>query len=328
MPLDERAPTGAHCAAHLRVGEELLQDFAQLRRVRDLHRTARAHQRAGDVTAVGIVGAHDHRYAERGRLQQIVPPHRHQASADECRVGRRIQRGQFAHGVNEQHWRVGPHRLSDAAAIEANSPPLQQVRHALEALRVTRHQHQQCVREPHEQRGVRVEQLLLLAAMGAARDPCRPPADIARAQLAPLLQDQGPRVHIELHVADDVRTPRVGADGDESPGILGGLRRDDAAARHRATEQAAETPIPRHGFRRQARTREHHRHAAPPAFIEQIGPQFRLHDDCQARADARQEAPHRAGRVVGQKADVDLHSEERLRARAPRRSRGAQHERD
>jgi len=328
VPFDELPPTGAHSAARLGVGKEPLQDFAQFRRIRDLHCAARAHQRAGDVTAVGIVGPHDHRHAERRRLQQIVPSHRHQTTADECHVGRRIQRRQFAHGVDQQHLRVGPHRLSDAAAIEANCAPLQQLRHALEPLRMPRHQHQHCIREPRKQRGVRVEQRLLLAAMGAARDPCWPGADIARAQLAPLLQDQAPWLHIELHVADDVRTLRIGADGDEALGILGGLRRDEAAARHRAAEQGAETAIPRHGFRRQARTREHHRHAAPPAFVEQIGPQFRLHDDCQARADTRQETPHRTGSIVGQKADADLSSEERLRARAPRRSRGAQHERN
>ena len=95
-----------------------------------------------------------------------------------------------------------------------------------------------------------------------------------------------------------------------------------------AADQRAEAPIARHRSFREARAREHHRHAAPPAFLEQIRPQLRLHDDCQARTYSRQESRRRSRRIVRHEANVDLARKQLLRSLPPGLRRGAQHQRN
>ena len=239
MPFDELAPTGARSLPHLRVGEELLQDFGSARRIGDFHRTARAHQRARDVPAVGIVGARDHRHAERGRLQQIVPAHRHQASADERHIGRRIQRGRVRPRCRPAALARPAAPLarccadrSEFPAAPAGSPRSRSAADAAAPASAMR---------PRTSRAAR-------RARRAAAPPrrhgcCRRSTRASRRHSACAVGAPAPGPGAQGCISNFtlpmtcVRA-RVGADGDEALGILGGLRRDDAAARHRAAEQA------------------------------------------------------------------------------------------
>ena len=189
-----------------------------------------------------------------------------------------------------------------------------------------RYQHQQCAREPRRQRGVGVQQRLLLAGMRAARDPDGPRSDVSQPQLAALADARFCDLHVELDVADHMGSSAVRAEGDEALGILRTLRRDEGAGRHRGSEKRSETAVSGDRSWRQARIGEHHGHVSAPALVEQVGPQFGLHDEAQAWSNSRQEAAYRSRRIVGQEAHIDVVAEQRQRARPARRCRGGQDE--
>src|SRR5271169_5573569 len=110
---------------------------------------------------------------------------------------------------------------------------------------------------------MRFQQLLLLTGMSAARDPHRSRAQVAQTQGAPLLNDGVAQLHVELHIADDVRAGSRCADRNKTLGVLRSLRRDQRVARPYAAEQRAEAAIARYRSLREARAREYHGHAAP-----------------------------------------------------------------
>ena len=153
--------------------------------------------------------------------------------------------------------------------------------------------------------------------MRAAGNPHRPRAPVRRTQFAAVLDGGGVDRDIELQVADDVGTVPIGADGDESFGIFRALRRHLRIVRQDAAEQSAETSIARHRLQRKAGARQHDGDAAPPALIEQVRPQFRFHDDDQARLNSSDESAHGAWRVIGYVAHHARAAEKRLCALAP-----------
>jgi len=174
MQLHEGASVRTGLGARGRVGKKPAQRVGQRECVGDLHGPAAFDQEPRDVAAIGIVGTDDHRNAERRRLEHVVSADRHQTAADEGDIGRRVQRGEFAHAVDQQHLRVRPHHGRAAAPLETHGPPREQCGHAVEALRMPRHQQQQNIGLIHTEFFVGVEQLLLFAAVGAAGYPDGP----------------------------------------------------------------------------------------------------------------------------------------------------------
>ena len=162
--------------------------------------------------------------------------------------------------------------------------------------------------------------------MSAAGDPDRSRSGIPQAQLAPLADARFRDLHVEFDVADHVGSSAIRTEGDEALRILRALCRDQGVGRHRGAEERPETAVSRDRSWRQARIREHHGYAPPPALLQQVGPQFGLHDDGHSRPDSRQESAYRSRRIVGQEAHVDVVAEQRQRARPARRRRGGQHE--
>ncbi|MNP75943.1 hypothetical protein D3C76_1730910 [compost metagenome] len=57
----------------------------------------------------------EHRFRQRRRLEQVVSTVGHQAATDERAVGQRVEKQQFAHGIAEQHRRLGGDRLPTGA---------------------------------------------------------------------------------------------------------------------------------------------------------------------------------------------------------------------
>ena len=140
--------------------------------------------------------------------------------------------------------------------------------------------------------------------------------------------DVGWIAEIELDVAHHVGVRRTRADGLETLGVLRALRRDENAVRQRLAEQADEPPITRHRARRDARAREHQRHAEPAAAVIQVRPDLRFEDHGEPRLHAPEEAPHRSRQVDGHVTHVDALLEQRLRARATRRRDGREYQRN
>ncbi len=275
-----------------------------------------------------MIGSRQHRQPERRGLQQIVAADRHQTAADERHVGRCIQRREFAHAIHQQDLRGRIRRDAAAAPGEAHAAAAEQIRNGPKPLRMPRHQQQQRIRSPGSQLLVRREHLLLLARVRAAGDPRRSCAAERRAQRSPLIDDRGTQFHVELDIAEHVRPGTLRADGNEALRILRGLSRYQRTGRENSAKQAAEAPVSRDRLRRQPRAREHQRHGAAFALLEQIGPQLGFHDDGETRPNAVQEARDRTRCVIGEEAHVDAVAEQALRARpAGRRGRG-QHQRD
>jgi hypothetical protein len=144
----------------------------------------------------------------------------------------------------------------------------------------------------------------------------------------PALRRAAPRcidAEVELHVADRQGARGIGADGNESPGIVGALRRHRDAREH-AAEKRTETPVARHRAQRQPGVRQNRRNTPAPARVEQIRPQLRLHDDDDARARARDQSPHGARRVVRQIPHGDRIAEQCQGARTAGGRRRGQHD--
>ena len=75
-------------------------------------------QAVGDGGEVGVMRAHHDGHAELRRLERIVAARRNQAAADERDAGQRIDRGQFANGV-EQDDLAGTERARPALRLPA-----------------------------------------------------------------------------------------------------------------------------------------------------------------------------------------------------------------
>jgi hypothetical protein len=192
---------------------------------------------------------------------------------------------------------------------------------------MARHQHQQRVEAGGADRGLRVECGLLLALVRAAGDPDGARARVLRAQRGAPRADVGRQVEVELDVAGDVRALRVGADRAKALRIAFALRGDHDAVRQRFAEQAGEAAIAPHRARRDARARQHQRHATPAALVIERRPELGLEDDRHPRPHPVEEAPHAARQVVGHVAHQHAVAEQLACALRTGRRHGAQHQR-
>jgi len=127
---------------------------------------------------------------------------------------------------------------------------------------------------------------------------------------------------IELDVAHHVGAQRIGADEAETLGIGGALGGDHDPVGQRFPEQRREPPVAADRARRDARARQHQRHAAPAALVVQVRPELGLEDDRDPRPDAVEETAHRARQVIGHVAHVREPGEQRAGALRARRRHG------
>ncbi|CAM5530856.1 hypothetical protein SSTU70S_03995 [Stutzerimonas stutzeri] len=129
--------------------------------------------------------ASEHGLAQRCRFQQVVSAVGHQAAADEGNVRQRVEKQQLAHGIAEQHLRMCGDGLTLRAPDRGETLLTAQLGHRPKALRMARHQDQQCLWMPLQQAPMRGQDDLVFAGMGARRDPHRPPPRVPlRAQFA------------------------------------------------------------------------------------------------------------------------------------------------
>ena len=91
-----------------------------------------------------------HRDPERGGFEQIVASDGHQAAADERHIGRRIQSGEFANRVHEQHLRPQVRRFAAAAPRESKLQAAQEIGHRLKSTRMPRHEQQEGIGPTHQ----------------------------------------------------------------------------------------------------------------------------------------------------------------------------------
>ena len=197
-----RAPTRCRAA---RIGEPFAQLAGQSCCVRDLDGAASLHQQlARDLRRIRGVGPCDHRYPERGRLEQIVAADRHQAAADERR-----------HRPRHTSWRARPWcpRSSTCGAGRTALPLLRRSKSTFLRASMLATLSKRCgwrgtntssaSANLGAQCAVRVDEHLLLSPMRAARDPNRPRAEVRRARNArPCPFERIARLHVEFHVAD------------------------------------------------------------------------------------------------------------------------------
>jgi len=255
-----------------------------------------------------------------------VAADRHQAAADECDIRCGVQRRKLAHRVDQHHVCRARSGRAAAAPREGHVLPTQQIGHAVESVRVPRHQQQQSVGPLAAQPRVRRQHLFFLARVGAAGNPHRPFGAEFGAQLAASIERRRVYLQIEFDVADHMGLSSPGPDGDEALRVLGALNRELHGGGEYAAKQVPEALVARNGFRRQAGTGEQQRHAAPRALVKQVGPELGLHDDGELRPGAIQESRHGTRCVVRQEAHLRV-GEQGPSTRPSGRRRSGQHQR-
>ena len=168
-----------------------------------------------------------------------------------------------------------------------------------ETLGMARRPQQQRPRKAREHLAMRSEHGLFFLGMGAGGDPHRSLAP-GRALLAHSRHQFFRQGDVVFQVAQHATALLLQAELAITRQIRRCLRQHVA---HRAQGDAQHAPDRRVTGQRtlgQPRIDDQQRNAATADFDEQAGPDFRLHDDGDARAELVEEMPHGAGRVVGQ----------------------------
>ena len=277
---------------------------------------ARAHRRPaigtrpasnegpGDLLGVGGVWPGDHRARRAPRAQQVVPAHRNEAPARRRRrpPTHKARRARPTVSTSST-WALRPHRppalrrskgirdgVDKSAATLSNRCGWRGTSNSSSPAFVSA-QLRSAPRAPAPPR-----------RRGCCRQSTQASAKVASPRSSrPVLETGSPSRMSNFTLPTTRVRDRVGADRDESFGVLGGLRaRRVVFAATASREQRAEAAIARHGFRAEPCAREHDGNAAAPAFVKQIRPQLRLHDDRKQRPHPREESAHAARRVVGQ----------------------------
>jgi len=171
-----------------------------------------------------------------------VAADRHQAAADECRIGRRIERREFADGIDQEDLTGSIRHDAGAPAHEVHPALRQPIGHRIEARRMPRDQHEQRTARQFLMRG---QHRLLFTRMRAARDPDGSRRPKGLAQLPPACGDSRTQFQVELDVADHVSPGTLCADGNEAVGILASLRRYHRTGGEDSAQPGSEAPVAR-----------------------------------------------------------------------------------
>ncbi len=198
--------------------------------------------------------------------------------------------------------------------------------HPVKALGVTGDQDQQGPGQLRQNPAMHLQQGLLLAFMGAGRDPDRSIGSPKMAhEFGAILQTRG-LTQVKLDAARDLHPCRRHAQVDEALGVGAGLGRDQGEAGEGLTGEATQAPIAPGGTGGEAAIAQDHRDTAPLADPQHVGPDFGLHDQYLAGPDAIQEAIEDGGQVIG---DIDMTDpilEEGAQPLGPRRRGGGDHD--
>ena len=241
-------------------------------------------------------------------------------------MGQRVVQRHLAHRVAQPHVGdqcaggrgVGPM----AAPGQTQTCRFDQRRHLVETLRVTRHDHQQralihrCrVLQPGRQ------QHRLFAFAGHCGQQHGPLQRSAPGMAA--CQQGGVRRHVELQIAADehVHRPRLA----QALRVAFSLRQHQGQASHRRPDQRVKTLALALALQAQPRICEHHRHTAGLRGMQQVGPDFGLHQHAHGGLEMIEEAVHHTGRVIRQPGlSVSVVQQRQARLAASRRAVGQQ----
>ena len=324
---DTVAPGRADALARRGVGEQRRQAPGQFRRRTHHLCSAPLDQQPRNLGAVEVVRPGEDRDAQGGGLEQIVPPHRDEAAADEGHIRRRVEVEQLTERIEQQHFIVG-FCIRQRAAGEAHARLRQRLCGFREARPMARRHHQQRPRPllAHAPHGID-ERLLFATAVRTTGHPQRPLRGELAAQRRAARRDIRRQLKVELQVARDVRTGGGGAECAEALGIgavLGGHHGD---LPERIAEEPSEALVAPDRTRRDARARQHQRNAPPPAGAIQVRPQLGLEDHRQPRLHAPEEAAYRARQIKGYVAHLRNVAEQCPRPRSPGGGEGGDGER-
>ncbi len=179
-----------------------------------------------------------------------------------------------------------------AAQRDRVSPAPAQARHAVKALRVTGHEHEQQIRQQHAQPRERIEHLALLAAMRAGGDPDGPLAAPSGTQGARLLEQRRGQLDVELQIAGDVDQGIGRTEIAQALRVHARLRtKQIGVAEHRAGDPGHAQVAAQRGLRNAA-VHEQQRNPPPAALGEDVRPKLRLGNDGDFGSHAIEEAPH------------------------------------
>ena len=244
--------------------------------------------------------ADQHRFAQRCRLDQVLPAQRQQAAADKGAVAGRIIRKHLAHRVAQQHprgWRhqpVLPPGWNGAARPgRARRPVVPRRRNAADgAARSAARYSSGRLARVNASRISSSSPSRVLAHSSTGRWPTA-----ARSQ-APVASAAAGTTTSNLMLPVTATSPH--AQLAHARGVVGRLRRHQRDGARGLKNQLAQALRLLQRTLRQARIGQHHRHAVALALVDQVRPHFGFHQNADARRKVADKARRHGARVVRQ----------------------------
>ncbi|CFP51919.1 Uncharacterised protein [Bordetella pertussis] len=269
--------------------------------------------------------ADDDRRAGRAGFDQVLPAQPGEAAPHDGNIGGRVVERHLAQGIAQQYvdMRSGLARAGRAPRI-GQAGRLQLGGRLVETLGMARNQQDQRPRRGGAMRLQGADRLDEHGVLALARARQRNHGPARRP--GPGVSDPQLRLgqrHVELQAAGHRVGIRTGLA--QARAILVGLRQHPVQARQGLTQRLAQPAGLAQRRSGKARADQRHRHPLRARRRQQIGPDFPLHQQTAARRMARQEAPRRARKIVGQPGLLQLPASDRRAgpgpAAAPRASR-------
>ena len=255
--------------------------------------------RLHDGVKIEIRRSHQHRTADAGRLDRILPAQRQQAAANECQRCQPVISKQLAHRIAEPDPYLSRHGRCLAAAGIRDAALLQQGRHFVKTLRMPGHQYD----AGRKSRRQGIQQQGFLAFAGTGQHHHRPVT-----QPAPELLCQrhavGRRADVKLGIAQ--HGDLTGPESSQAPGIVFGLGGYSGKLRQRRCNQGPDPGITTRRTPGQPGIGQKQRYAGLVAGPDQVGPQFGFHQHAKARAQLLDKPAGIAFAVIGQVAHAGI----------------------
>src|SRR5947209_18131327 len=220
--------------------------------------------------------ANDDRLRKPGRLKNIVPAARGKAATDNGNISKRVNRGEFSDGIEQENTAREWHSLPFGAPDESGCVSCD-ICHGFKSFRMTRREDEESARKFAQKISITAQEPCFFAFNRAAGDNHRSGAAFTNRGPKLSYQRRFPgRLDIEFQVAADVNASSGCADFTQAPGVFGTLAAEQIDIREHAAQQSAPAAIARE--RAIADARVYYRDLRSRTFREtqEVRPEFGL----------------------------------------------------
>ena len=272
------------------------QNRGQLFHRIDLQQSAGRQQIVGDPAEVLHRRPDDDGPLGQGRFEDVVAAPAVERSAHENDIGEGVQAGELAQGIEQQNRRqIGGRRGVELRAAHERQA-VEGARRFVEALRVARRHDEERAPPAGRRCAERPRQQFLLAFAGAARDHDGAGRGVLEKRRQ-IVGDTGlGGGEVVLDVAADLRSLGRRAGRQKSLPVGFALRQDGAGAAQDRREERAQAGVARRRAVGHASVQQQRFRAEALGLQKIVGPDFRLDDDQQPRAQGAERAGYAPGK--------------------------------